>query len=57
MRIGIIGAGPIGGSVAEQRVCHGDGVAGGFQRDPRALIAIAEETGASAGSVAEAAER
>jgi hypothetical protein len=30
MRIGIIDAGPIGGSVAEPRVFHGDAVAVGF---------------------------
>jgi 8-hydroxy-5-deazaflavin:NADPH oxidoreductase len=55
MRIGIIGAGRIGTNLAEQWVRRGHDVVVSFKRDPEALVAVAEETGARAGSVLEAA--
>jgi 8-hydroxy-5-deazaflavin:NADPH oxidoreductase len=55
MRIGIIGAGRIGTNLAEQWVRRGHDVVVSFKRDPEALAAVAEETGARAGSVGEAA--
>jgi 8-hydroxy-5-deazaflavin:NADPH oxidoreductase len=55
MRIGIIGAGRIGANLAEQWVRHGHDVVVSYKRDPEALAVVAEETGARAGSVADAA--
>jgi 8-hydroxy-5-deazaflavin:NADPH oxidoreductase len=55
VKIGIIGAGRIGANVAEQWARRGHDVVVSFKRDPQALAAVADETGAHAGSVAEAA--
>jgi 8-hydroxy-5-deazaflavin:NADPH oxidoreductase len=57
MRIGIIGAGRIGGNVARQAVRGGHEVKLSFTRDPARLEAFAAELGdgASAGAPAEAA--
>jgi predicted dinucleotide-binding enzyme len=55
MRIGIIGAGRIGANLAHQWARRGHDVVVSFKRDPEALDAVAEQTGARAGSVAEAA--
>jgi 8-hydroxy-5-deazaflavin:NADPH oxidoreductase len=55
MKVGIIGAGRIGANLAHQWVKRGHDVVVSFKRDPEALNAVAEETGARAGTVAEAA--
>jgi predicted dinucleotide-binding enzyme len=54
MRIGVIGAGRIGGNCARQAVKAGHEVMLSFSRDPGKLEALANELGGSAGSVAEA---
>lgn len=58
MRIGIIGAGHIGGNCARQAVRGGHEVMLSFARDPSTLDELASELGdrASTGSVAEAVE-
>jgi 8-hydroxy-5-deazaflavin:NADPH oxidoreductase len=55
MKIGVIGAGRVGGNLAEQWARRGHDVVVSFKRDPDALDAIAEEIGSRAGSVPEAA--
>jgi predicted dinucleotide-binding enzyme len=55
VKIGIIGAGRIGANLADQWVRRGHDVVVSFKRDPEALAAVAEETGAHTGSIAEAA--
>ncbi len=57
MRIGIIGAGRIGGGLARQLAGAGHQLKLSFSRDPAALGKLAQETGpdATAGSPAEAA--
>jgi 8-hydroxy-5-deazaflavin:NADPH oxidoreductase len=55
MKIGVIGAGRIGANLAGQWARRGHDVVVSFKRDPEALAAVAEETGARAGSVVEAA--
>ena len=58
MRIGIVGAGRIGGNCAKQFAKGGHEVKLSFSRDPSRLEALAEEIGerASVGTPAEAAE-
>ncbi len=58
MRIGIVGAGRIGGNVARQAVKAGHEVKLSFARDPAKLDALAAELGplASTGTPAEAAQ-
>jgi predicted dinucleotide-binding enzyme len=56
MRIGIIGAGRIGANLAAQWVRRGHDVVVSFKRDPEALHAVADETGARAGSLGDAVE-
>src|SRR5436305_5366121 len=58
MRIGVIGAGRIGGNCARQALKAGHVVTLTFSRDTRRLEALAEELGANAraGSPAEAVE-
>jgi 8-hydroxy-5-deazaflavin:NADPH oxidoreductase len=55
VKIGVIGAGRIGANLAEQWARRGHDVVVSFKRDPEALDAVAEETGARAGTIAEAA--
>jgi predicted dinucleotide-binding enzyme len=55
VKVGIIGAGRIGANLAHQWVNRGHDVVVSFKRDPEALDAVAEETGARAGTIAEAA--
>jgi 8-hydroxy-5-deazaflavin:NADPH oxidoreductase len=57
MRIGVIGAGHIGGNCARQAVKGGHEVMLSFARDPSKLAQLASELGhrASAGTVAETA--
>lgn len=55
MHIGIIGAGNIGGGMAEQSVRAGHQVLISFSRDPDALRQRAKELGAASGTPAEAA--
>jgi 8-hydroxy-5-deazaflavin:NADPH oxidoreductase len=57
MRVGIIGAGRIGGGIARQLAGAGHEVLLSFSRDPQSLAALAAEIGpgATTGSVAEAA--
>jgi 8-hydroxy-5-deazaflavin:NADPH oxidoreductase len=54
VKIGVIGAGRIGANLAEQWVRRGHDVVVSFKRDPEALDAVAEETGARPGTIAEA---
>jgi 8-hydroxy-5-deazaflavin:NADPH oxidoreductase len=56
VKIGVIGAGRIGANLAKHWARRGHDVVVSFKRDPEALDAVAEETGARAGSVAAAAE-
>jgi predicted dinucleotide-binding enzyme len=57
MKVGIIGAGRIGGGIARQLVGAGHEVLLSFSRDPQSLAALAAEIGPSAttGGPAEAA--
>ncbi|MFJ2593626.1 NADPH-dependent F420 reductase [Streptomyces erythrochromogenes] len=55
MKIGIIGAGNIGGNLTRRLSALGHEVAVANSRGPETLTALAEETGATAVSVAEAA--
>ena len=55
MRIGIIGAGNIGGGIAQQAVGAGHQVLISFSRDRQALAERAKQLGASVGTPAEAA--
>ncbi|HEX4361015.1 MAG TPA: NAD(P)-binding domain-containing protein [Pseudonocardia sp.] len=55
MRIGIIGAGNIGGNLARLLVGAGHRVTVSFSRDPAALARLAEQLGATATTPAEAA--
>jgi predicted dinucleotide-binding enzyme len=48
MRVGMIGAGRIGANLARQWTKHNHDVVVSFKRDPEALDAVAEETGALA---------
>jgi len=54
MRIGIIGAGHIGGNIARQAHRAGHQVMLSFARDPARLAALGAELGASVGSASEA---
>lgn len=56
MKIGIIGAGRIGGNLARWFARDGHEVRVSFSRDPARLEALAAEIGATAGSPREAAE-
>ena len=58
MKIGVIGAGRIGGNVARQATRSGHEVKLSFSRDPAGLVRVAAELGerASAGAPSEAAE-
>jgi 8-hydroxy-5-deazaflavin:NADPH oxidoreductase len=56
MKIGIIGAGDIGGTLARKLVALGHSVFVANSRGPETLAALAAETGATAVSVAEAAK-
>lgn len=56
MRIGIIGAGNIGGNLTRRFAALGHEVSVANSRGPETLAGLAEETGASAVSVAEAAK-
>src|SRR6266508_2978531 len=56
MKVGIVGAGRIGANLAAQWGRRGHDVVVSFKRDPEALDAVAEETGARAASVAQAAD-
>jgi predicted dinucleotide-binding enzyme len=56
MRIGVIGTGNIGGSVARLLAGHGHDVVVSYSRDEARLSGFAEEIGARAGSPREAAE-
>ncbi len=51
MKIGIIGAGRIGGNVATQAVRNGHEVAVSFSRDPASLAAFARQLGGRASAV------
>jgi 8-hydroxy-5-deazaflavin:NADPH oxidoreductase len=53
MRIGIIGAGHIGGNLARLLARAGHEVTVSFSRDPAALARLADELGASAATPAE----
>ncbi|MFJ9943060.1 NADPH-dependent F420 reductase [Streptomyces erythrochromogenes] len=55
MKIGIIGAGNIGGNLTRRLTALGHEVAVANSRGPETLTALAEETGATAVTVAEAA--
>src|SRR2546423_10682721 len=55
MRIGIVGAGRIGGNAGRLFARAGHEVMFSFSREPEKLQALAEETGAGAGTPAEAA--
>ncbi|MEU3724504.1 NAD(P)-binding domain-containing protein [Streptomyces sp. NPDC031705] len=55
MKIGIIGAGNIGGNLARRLTSLGHQVSIANSRGPQTLTALAEETGATAVAVAEAA--
>ncbi len=55
MRIGIIGAGNIGGNVARRLALAGHDVTVSFSRDQAALAALAAEIGATAGEPSQAA--
>lgn len=55
MRIGIIGAGNIGGNLARLLAGAGHQVAVSFSRDPAALARLADEIGATAATPADAA--
>src|SRR4051812_25115365 len=54
MRIGIVGAGNIGGNLAAQWARRGHDVVISFKRDPDELAALAEATGTTAGGVEDA---
>ncbi|MFD9792578.1 NADPH-dependent F420 reductase [Streptomyces sp. NPDC059070] len=56
MKIGIIGAGNIGGNLARRLTALGHEVAIANSRGPHTLTALAEETGARAAAVTDAAE-
>ena len=56
MRIGIVGAGNIGGNIARQARLAGHDVMVSFSRDTEKLNALASEVGASVGSPADAVE-
>jgi predicted dinucleotide-binding enzyme len=56
VRIGIIGAGRIGGNLAAQWARRGHDVLVSFKRDREELVALAEEVGARWGSVGDAAD-
>jgi 8-hydroxy-5-deazaflavin:NADPH oxidoreductase len=56
MRIGVIGAGRIGGNLARLLTIAGHQVVASYTRDPPGLQRRAAETGYRAGSVAEAAQ-
>jgi 8-hydroxy-5-deazaflavin:NADPH oxidoreductase len=55
MRLGIIGAGHIGGNIARRAALAGYDVTVSFARDPANLTALAAEIGGAAGAPAEAA--
>lgn len=55
MRLGIIGAGHIGGNIARQAARAGYDVTVSFARDPANLTALAAEIGGNAGEPADAA--
>jgi len=55
MRVGIIGAGHIGGNIARRLALAGYEVTVSFSRDPAGLAALAERTGATAGEPPDAA--
>jgi 8-hydroxy-5-deazaflavin:NADPH oxidoreductase len=55
MRLGIIGAGHIGGNIARQAALAGYDVTVSFARDPANLAALANEIGGTAGEPADAA--
>lgn len=57
MKIGIIGAGQIGGTLTRRLTALGHGVFVANSRGPKTLAALADETGATAVSVADAAGR
>ena len=54
-RLGIIGAGHIGGNIARRAALAGYDVTVSFARDPASLAALAAEIGGAAGAPAEAA--
>lgn len=56
MRIGIVGAGRIGGNLATQWARRGHDVLLSFKRDPDELAAMAEAAGGRAGTVGEAVD-
>jgi predicted dinucleotide-binding enzyme len=56
MRVGIIGAGHIGGGIARQAIRAGHEVMISFSRDPEDLDARASELGTTAGRVADAVQ-
>jgi 8-hydroxy-5-deazaflavin:NADPH oxidoreductase len=55
MRVGIIGAGHIGGNIARRLALAGHQVTVSFSRDPAGLAALAERIGATAGEPPDAA--
>ena len=55
MRIGIIGAGNIGGTLTRRLTTLGHEVTVANSRGPESLAALAKETGAKAGSISDAA--
>ena len=55
MRLGIIGAGHIGGNIARRAALAGHGVTVSFARDRSGLTALAAEIGGTAGEPADAA--
>jgi 8-hydroxy-5-deazaflavin:NADPH oxidoreductase len=55
MKIGIIGSGKVGGTLVRRFETAGHDVVVANSRGPRSLTALAEETGAKAGTVEEAA--
>src|SRR5690349_24831926 len=55
MKVGIIGSGNVGGTLVRRFEAAGHDVVVANSRGPRSLTALVEETGATAGTVEEAA--